>query len=90
MQYDHALNHILHKMIMDLANVWFPQQSHPSHHHHDNLAHDISSIPLAPPLDMSRPLPFSRNPTLPCSTTPLAYADVFIHDFMGGVGSHLL
>jgi hypothetical protein len=69
--------------IADLANARLRQLDHtPLPHHLDDLANTIPSPPPSPPTDMSLLPPISRDPSLPHSTTLLAYTDVFVDDFV--------
>ncbi len=69
--------------IADLANARLQQLDHTLPPHHlDDLANTIPLAPPSPPTDMSRLPPVSRDPSLPHSTTPLAYTDVFVDDFV--------
>ena len=74
--------------IADLANARFSLPEYPRPHHLDDLAESIPTLPPAPPTDMSRLPPIARDTSLPHSTTPLAYTDVFVDDFVAAAQDH--
>ena len=78
--------------IVDLANHRFTTVANPPPHHLDALAQFITPILPAPPTDMSHLIPIARDPSLSATVTPLAYADVFVDDFVGAAqqGPHAM
>ncbi len=68
--------------IADLANARYQHCGDPPPHHLDVLAESIPSPAPAEPTDMSMLPPITRDPSLPRSTQPLAYTDVFVDDFV--------
>lgn len=84
--------------IADLANKRLTSNTTMAPHHLDELAQSIPSpspsCPLVTPPNLTRdtsprplvtppPVDLTRDPSLPTSQTPLAYADVFVDDFVG-------
>ena len=69
--------------IADLSNTRLQSSHHPPPHHLDDLAHNILAIHPAPPTNMSKLPSIAQDPSLPRSTTPLAYTDVFVDNFVG-------
>jgi SAM-dependent methyltransferase len=67
--------------IADLANARLQQPGVPPPHHLDTLAESIPSPAPAAPTNMSSLPPVVRDPSLPRSTRPLSYTDVFVDDW---------
>ncbi len=68
--------------IADLANARLQQPGVPPPHHLDTLAESIPSPAPVAPTNMSSLPPVVRDPSLPRSTRPLSYTDVFVDDFV--------
>ncbi len=69
--------------IADLANTRFQHLGDPPPHHLDTcLAESIPAPAPAAPTNMSLLLAIERDPSLPRSTQPLSYTDVFVDDFV--------
>ena len=66
--------------ITDLSNARLQSSLLPPPHHLDDLAHNTLAVHPAPPTDMSTLPSIARDPSLPRSTIPLAYTDVFVDD----------
>ncbi|KAL3822497.1 hypothetical protein ACHAXA_002515 [Cyclostephanos tholiformis] len=69
--------------IADLTNARLRTITHPPPHHLDDLAEHIASQPPSPPLPSVNLSTAPRDPSLPAPAAPLAYADVYVDDFVG-------
>ena len=69
--------------IADLANARLRAFTPPLPHHLDDMAELIASQPPALPIPAGITLSVPRDPSLPNPTAPLAYADVYVDDFVG-------
>ena len=69
--------------IADLTNARLRTIALPPPHHLDDLAEHITSQPPFPPLPSVNRSTAPRDPSLPAPATPLAYADVYVDDFVG-------
>ncbi|KAL3809642.1 hypothetical protein ACHAXA_003728, partial [Cyclostephanos tholiformis] len=69
--------------IADLTNTRLRTITLPPPHHLDNLAEHITSQPPFPPLPSVNRSTAPRDPSLPAPATPLAYADVYVDNFVG-------
>ncbi|KAL3808781.1 hypothetical protein ACHAXA_011404 [Cyclostephanos tholiformis] len=69
--------------IADLTNARLRTIALPPPHLIDDLAEHITSQPPFPPLPSVNRSTAPRDPSLPAPATPLAYADVYVDDFVG-------
>ena len=69
--------------IADLANKRLQSTSTSVPHHLDDLAHSIPSPLPSCPMVSSPPSDLTQDPSLPTSQHQLAYADVFVYNFVG-------
>ena len=71
------------KTIADLANARIRTFEPPLPHHLDNMVELIAPQPPALQRPSCIPLSVPRDPSLPTPPAPLAYADVYVDDFVG-------